>query len=284
MPITVERLKEIINFIRKQRIASDKLDECDIESLRMYFTVYDLEILNKKQERWYEWGAIIIMAVTMGIRGAEQCKNEEEAWKEYGVKLKDIQWIWNVGGKKVKSVKYTKNTENLEAMCLNLRNSKTKGINEDIRLVLGSNKGKIKPMKIIYEWYHHRKRQHETQWKHSYLFSMSIQTVKKMWKSTIKDMGVYEGERWRYHGLRKGFATSLQQRQVEQGLIAYGGRWSLVASMYRYIIYTLEDMKKLAPIMWDREIETFEVKDLDDWEIEMLKNVDMRKKYMLDNF
>ena len=126
---------------------------------------------------------------------------------------------------------------------------------------------------MIYEWFHHRKRMVGNGQGEKFLFSLSLQKVKNTWKQVIKSMDVWEKERWRYHGLRKGFATSLQQREIPQGLVAYAGRWNLVASMYQYICYTLEDMLEIAPMMWDRDRETLEFRDLDAWEMETLKDV-----------
>ena len=86
-------------------------------------------------------------------------------------------------------------------------------------------------------------------------------------------MQVMEPEKWRYHGLRKGFATTLQQREINQGLIAYAGRWKLVASIYKYMIFTLEDMRKIASMIWDKKRETMMHTDLDEWEIQILKDI-----------
>ena len=87
-------------------------------------------------------------------------------------------------------------------------------------------------------------------------------------------MDLYEGHRYRYHGLRKGFATSLQQREVTQGLIAYAGIWSLMSSsIYKYVIYTLEDMLPIASDLWDKEISTLHSKDLDETENDIMKEL-----------
>ena len=205
------------------------------------------------------------MAITLGLRGAEQLKNKEKEWKECGIKLKNIKWIWiNKEVKKFTSAKYTKNQSNLDARKLRQRNSKTKGTEETIKLVLGRNKIEPKLILMMYEWFHHRKKIMGSNWRESFLFSTSLQQTKKKWKEVIKEMQIMEPKRWTYHGLRKGFATSLQQREINQGLIAYAGRWKLVASMYKYMIFTLEDMKKIVSLLWDKKRETLIHIDLDE--------------------
>ena len=74
-----------------------------------------------------------------------------------------------------------------------------------------------------------------------------------------------EPEKRRYHGLRKGCATSLQQREINQGLIACAGRWSAAASTYKCMIFTLEDMLHVASHIWDKRRETMMHTDLDEW-------------------
>ena len=276
IPITIERSKLIIQHILRNKIAINKLDEWDKKSISNHWSIYNLNTLNKEEIEWYQMCIIIIMAITLGLRGAEQLKNEEKEWKDYGIKLKDIKWIWkNKEGRKFTSSKYTKNHGNLETMELRLRNSKTKGIGEVIKLILGNNKTKIRPISLIYEWFHQRKKESGEDWKNNFLFSLTLQQAKKNWKKIIQEMQVMEPEKWRYHGLRKGFATSLQQREINQGLIAYAGRWSLVESIYKYMIFTLEDMQQIASLIWDKKRQTMMHTDLDEWEIQILK--DMRK-------
>ena len=116
---------------------------------------------------------------------------------------------------------------------------------------------------------------------------ISIYIVSATSKSDVETSGTKDGSiRTRKMEIpwpKKRIGTSLQQREIEQGLIAFGGRWSLVASMYRYVIYNLEDMKRLAEILWDREIETFDAKDMDAWELEMMKNTEKRRMIILNN-
>ena len=109
-------------------------------------------------------------------------------------------------------------------MELKLRNSKTKGIGETTKLMLGNDKSKIKPISLTCEWFHQRKEKTGSGWKNSFLFDITLQQAKRNWKKIIQEIQKLEPEKWRYPGLRKGFATSLQQREVNQGLIRYAER------------------------------------------------------------
>ena len=277
LPITVERVRIIISYTIREHIVSDELDHWDKKLLVQEGIIHDIETLNENQKGWYEFIVIILMALTMGLRGAEQLSNEDTAWSDYGIKLSDIDWIWkNASDRKFKSQKYTKNIKNLLALELRLRNSKTKGYGVTTRLLLGTNTSPLKPIRLIFEWYHFRLKREKANKQNPFLFTATLQETKKRWTALIRDMQFLEQQRWRYHGLRKGFATSLQQREINQGLIAYGGRWSLVGSFYKYTIYTLEDMIQIASLIWDRERQTMAQKDLDEWECQIIREAKKR--------
>ena len=181
IPITIEKAKAIIEHILRNKISINELDIWDRESLTEQWIIYDINTLNENEIKWYQICMIIIMAITLGLRGAEQLRNEQKEWKEYGIKLKDIKWIWrSKEGKQFKSNKYTKNRENLETMELRLRNSKTRGIGEDIKLVLGRNESKQKPLILLYEWFHYKKRKTRDNWREIFLFGISLQHMKKI--------------------------------------------------------------------------------------------------------
>ena len=276
IPITIERLKMIIEFILEEKILkSQKFGKSEGEFLWSNWRVYELSDLSMNGIKWYQVCTIVIVAVTLGLRGAEQLHNLQEEWKDYGIRLGDIKFVWEgINNKKIRSTKYFKNTERLLAMEVKLRNSKTKANGTMVQLVLGRNASKIKPLLIIYEWFHYRKKLAKDDWKHLFLFDISVQKIKILWRHIILSMDLYEGHRYRYHGLRKGFATSLQQREVTQGLIAYAGRWSLLSSsIYKYVIHTLEDMIPISSILWDREVSTLQCKDLDATENDIMKEL-----------
>jgi len=56
--------------------------------------------------------------------------------------------------------------------------------------------------------------------------------------------------RMRLHGLRKGFATSLTRRGVEQSLIALIGRWRLQGAIHSYILHKQMDMLPITRTLW----------------------------------
>ena len=171
---------------------------------------------------------------------------------------------------------FTKNASGLLCAAVTIPNSKTKAKNESIELAIGNNNGNISPLYLIYRWYHWRR---STEKLEKYLFSLSLQEAKKIWKKAIAGMNMLDGKKWRYHGLRKGFATSLQQRKVSQGLIAYAGRWSLVSSFHKYALFTNDELLPLAGIMWNTRRRSLICQDLDEAELEILREV--KKKNLL---
>ena len=129
MPESVEKVKAIIEHILRNKISKKGLNGWDSKSIEEKWTTYNLETFNNKERKWYQTCVTSIMAITMCLRGAEQLQNEEKEWKEYGIKLRDVKWMWRgKEGKKFTSIKHAKNRHSLEAIELKLRNSKTKEI------------------------------------------------------------------------------------------------------------------------------------------------------------
>ena len=269
IPITVERVKRIVGFIIRTRLRQVVKDK---KRLRNTWELDEFQELDDKHKEWYQLCLGIAMAITTGLRGAEQYKNEEQHMRGYGIKLKDISWIWERNGKRIKSGAYTKNITNLICMIIVLRNSKGKKQDEKVRITIGINKGNICILYLIFRWYHHQKQKAGKDWKEQFLFDLTVQQIKKKWKEIINEMNMFEKNRWRYHGLRKGFATSLQQRGIDKGLISYAGRWSLQMTVYKYITYALESMEPLAKVMWDKRRTSTYGQDLDEYELKMIIN------------
>ena len=149
--------------------------------------------------------------------------------------------------------------------------SQTKRKDQAIKLCMGMNTREISPLYLIFRWFHFQKQEAGSDWRERYLFDMTVQQVKKIWKGSIKETAMQEKERWRFHGLRKCFGTALQERGVDKGLVAYAGRWSVVStSIYKYVLYSLEDMAKIASVLWDKKKITEHGQDMDAYELELL--------------
>ena len=270
IPITTEKVKRILNHTIRRKITNKRIDK---GRLKRNWEIDNVEILEKEEKLWYEWSIAIAMAFTTGLRGAEQYKNEDKHMMNYGIKLGDIQWIWRGKTRRFNSSKFTKNTKNLECMVISLRNSKTKKTDETIRIAIGNNEGNIKIIYLLYRWFHIRKQQAGRDWKDKYLFSMTVQQLTEKWKIIINEMDMFEKKKWRYHGLRKGFATSLQQRGIDKGLISFAGRWAVLATIYKYITYNLENMEPIAATLWDQKRITTYGQDLDQCELDIISKL-----------
>ena len=94
-------------------------------------------------------------------------------------------------------------------------------------------------------------------------------------------MQVLEPERQRCHGLRNGVTTSLQQREINQKLMRFGGRWSLASTKYKRMMFTLEDMLQTSSMMQYKQRETVIHKDIYDWELQMLKDIKKLKMQLM---
>ena len=187
LPITKERVEMILNHVVRKKVNTrEKRDKVLTEN----WEIRDFQEWSMTQLKWYQWCIAIVFAFTLGLRGAEQYKNDEEHMREYGIKLKDISWMWMLKGQLKRSNKFTLNTEKLESMILRLRNSKTRGENEEIILALGKNEGEKSIIYLVFRWYHYRKLQGGEYWKEMFLFSLKLGDIKEMWKQVISKCGI----------------------------------------------------------------------------------------------
>ena len=84
--ITVTRVKQIIKFIQMIHL--------DGVSIPSSLICANIEKWSGDQIKWYEMIIGLILALSTGLRGAEQYNNEEKCYKGYGLKITDIKWIW----------------------------------------------------------------------------------------------------------------------------------------------------------------------------------------------
>ena len=264
--VTIERLRLIISFTQRFKLGR--------EEFQINRAMIMCEELDTKKE-WQELMVILVIAVTTALRGGEQCRNEEAHYLGYGIKMNKLKWWWKDGksGRRFAMNAMTSMTDNLIAVQLDLSHTKTKKIGDDTTIMMGRNEGDIKPLLMSYEFWKMRKLENA-----AFLFFLSIQRTKKLWKQVITEMRWVDEKKWRFHGLCKGFASSLQQRKVEPGLIAFAGRWKLMRSMYRDIIYTSESMEIIASILWGTIPTSIEVMDLDAGELDTVRNMSKEVK------
>ncbi len=172
------------------------------------------------------------------------------------------------------SIAYSK----LDHMRIRLRHSKGALHNEDVWLRMGRTHEQIDPVVIIYrlsllqrnEW----KKKYKFKLNQRYLFQplvgkFTLDIVKKKWFYILEEFGVLNWKRYRFHGTRKGFSTTLQRKGVVMSLIAFAGRWKLRAAIFRYLIHIQNDLNDLCKIyLYGKEINK-ESLDLDANEMEL---------------
>ena len=98
---------------------------------------------------------------------------------------------------------------------------------------------------------------------------MKLNAIKKQWKIIIKEMHLMDGERLRFHGTRKGFASSLLQYGLPLSWISYAGRWKLQA----YLIHSQKDLLGLCLIFMYGKIVTKVEIDFDKSEFDLVKDL-----------
>ena len=79
IPITIERLKRIIDYILEEKLLKNR-NWCSSERclLTSGWRVFEIESLNEKENKWYQVCVIVVLAVTLGLRGAEQLFNMDK--------------------------------------------------------------------------------------------------------------------------------------------------------------------------------------------------------------
>ena len=82
-----------------------------------------------------------------------------------------------------------------------------------------------------------------------------------------------EWERLRFHGTRKGFASSLLQCGLPLSWISYAGRWKLQAAIYAYLIHSQKDLLCLCQIFMYGLIVTKVEIDFDQSEFDLVKDM-----------
>ena len=265
VPITIDKMRIIINWIICTKVINDLIltpyEKSRIDHWRLFPRIIaDIDRLNAY---WYAMS--LMLNVTLGLRGAEQYENTNKVYAGYGIQLKDITFMWRDPdtNQVFPYNDYTMHTDRLEHIQFRLRHTKCGNINDEIFVRMGRAYGDIDPALIIYEMYHTMIDQFQSIHVQSVSANSffcsgidrkwTLKSVKNEWHLNIYAMHQWlEPTKMRFHGLRKGFATSLQKKSVPLGLIAFAGRWTLQAAIYRYILWEQDDLIGLANILWNK--------------------------------
>ncbi len=246
---------------------------------------------------WYQTAISYLTVGILGLRGCECYENHLKVYKGYGLYLSDIDFYWQFISvpKLIISNKYSYSVENLHHIRFGLRNSKTGIKGKTVYLRMGRTYRELDPVIILYKIYCLQRYNLQKIYKYSiskrFLFShhsriMKLNIIKKRWKEIIFEMGLIDGERLRFHGTRKGFASSLQQKGVDLSRISYAGRWKLQAAIYSYLIHTQKDLIGLCLIFLYGRIKSKVQIDFDKSECDLIGKLDTMaaaKKHNLSN-
>ncbi len=280
LPVTADLVVKLVRYVLKTRVYHD-LELTDWEErLSEKWCIFKKVYNDTKRVYWYCFAISILFVGILGLRGAECYENGHKEYEGYGVYLSDVKFMWrndmdgSLYASNRDSIAYSK----IDHMRIRLRHSKGALLNKHVWLRMGRTYEKIDPVIIIYrlmllqrnEW----KRKYNYTLKQRYLFQplvgkFTLNIVKKKWFYILEEYGVFDFKRHRFHGLRKGFATTLQRKGCADSLIAFAGRWKLRAAIYRYIIHMQRDMNNLCKIyLYGKETNKMSL-DLDANEIDL---------------
>jgi len=245
------------------------------------------EVMRTKESRkWYAFTIGMTLLLLLGTRGAEHYRSTEKERKGWGIQLRDVVFYWNTE-EGVPTIKEKDEIQNLHHARIRLRYTKTGKRNKSVYLRLGRTEGKIDPLMLLYMlklvqkngWYGKCRAKGEE----DYLFETDgyeghLKQQKKMWKMVVEEAGCLEKEKYRMHGTRKGFATALMRKGVQQSLISFAGRWAILGAINRYIHHTQEELIPLAQIIMYGKDENKKILDLDEEERKAIGALNGNKK------
>ena len=107
-------------------------------------------------------------------------------------------------------------------------------------------------------------------------FKGDLKTQKEMWKEVVLEANCFEPERYKMHGTRKGFATALMRKGIQQSLISFAGRWAILGAINRYIHHVQEELLTLAKVILYGRDQNQKILDLDQEEMMAISKMDQK--------
>eukprot|EP01083_Nonionella_stella_P221295 790778_1 len=255
LPITASMVRQIFEWILREKVYKDlKLSFWEQTMARRY---HAFPKIWNDEKRWYYYVLAIgiLVSATLGLRGAEQFPSNNKDYIHYGLKQHQITFYkWNNLYNRLEAVpEITCNDADLHHARICLLNQKVGAIDTKVYLRMGTTDDVIDPVVLLYRMMYVQKKYKRM--KTPFVFDtdaqrMFLSPMKQQWKEMMQQMSWYEPERMRFHGLRKGFATTLQNMGIPLSLISFAGRWKLQAAIFRYLLHRQEDMIPLAKAYW----------------------------------
>ena len=250
LPVSGKMMLEVISFIMVSKVYHDlELSEMEQGMARRWIS-FEKVWRDKIRLHWYVYAVSILTLGCLGLRGAECFENSAAVYEGYGLFVSDITVICKnpFTNRMYESSEYVSDTDKIHHICFKLRNSKTASVGRNTYLRMGRTHRRIDPAVLINHLLMVQRDVMRNTEANTFLFSvpgcnMTLRNVKKKWtKIIVEEMQFSEGKRYRLHGTRKGFATTLLKNGVAMSLIAFAGQWKLHAAIYKYLIHTQSDL------------------------------------------
>jgi len=249
LPVTADVLRNVLGATLRECVYTDITSGQRKDTATRW--KYSPKVVNTEAaRRWYVWTMGMLCQTIIGLRGAECFEYEDKKhYLGYGIQLRDVTAIWASASTQKLTEKPSGKAKDwkLHHLRIELRHTKCGRTNNNALLRIGRTYRSLDPAVLIYEL----KELQRSGWHglHSpkgpldYLFTLTprdlhLGKAKKRWKKRVAAVIQIQPERYRFHGTRKGFATQLQQNGVDISLIAFAGRWTLAAAIYRYLIHS----------------------------------------------
>ena len=286
LPVLSQLLKQIVKYILDTRVYAGlnltKQESALKKGWHCFKAIWEDEL------RWY-WYLLAISYLFVGIlglRGCECYENPAAVYIDYGCWVSDLDFYWlgDMSDRLFKSNARSYAYENIHHIRIGLRNTKTGVKGKPVYLRMGRTNREIEPAILIYKIFCLQKYElpkiykFKSIWKKRFLFahpnrSTKLNAIKKQWKVIVEEMNLMEWERLRFHGTRKGFASSLLQCGLPLSWISYAGRWKLQAAIYAYLIHSQKDLLCLCQIFMYGLIVTKVEIDFDQSEFDLVKDM-----------
>ena len=198
----------------------------------------------------------MMVSATGGFRIGELVHADNLNNNDYGLMRKDIKFGYVDNNNNISFDNKRKDRSNLFIVEFILRNSKTQKKNQSIRVWMGRSKFNIDPILMIFDLYYGQKVVFNNINNNSFLFidqnniPITIAEMRNLMRKALDEIGLINREHFPPHCLRKSYNITLSRCGVSEGLIAYGGRWTLAQAYFRYAVYSLDDLIGLAKIYW----------------------------------
>ena len=289
--VTTKMMKEIIEYILEEKVYKNlqlnKEEQVKAKRWRSFAKIWR----DEKRWYWYVYAVALIILASLGLRGCEVYQHNKKEFKGYGLQMRDLRFWWKESEFTKGVFELSKAGEDermLHSVQVILRHSKGEVEGKSVNLWMGQTGGEIEPIQIIYHLYSVQKLEvyKYQKWKRKglkakdYVFDprtkkkMKLDVVKKEWKKVIEESGMFlEPTKMRFHGIRKGWATSLTRKGIIQSLIAFIGRWKLQGAIYDYILHTAEETLQITEVLWYGKLKNMKTVDFDEMELRLFQKV-----------